>query len=383
MADGPLCHVCGAGGLERIPGLAEFPLVSSDCRPTPMRVELFACSACGVVQKITDPAWSAGVETIYSSYAIYHQSAGAEQPVFDDGAARPRSAALLSWLAAQTKLPETGRLADLGCGNGAFLRQFASARPHWELSGLEWDERHREAITSISASSSFVSGGLDKLAGCFDAVSMIHVLEHIPAPAHILAEVRARLAPRGHLILLVPDFSQNPYDLTVADHCSHFSAGSLERLLQQSGFEILALSSGQAISKETAILVRPAGQSAGQPASVDVRAIRRAALGSLGHLSRVAGLARQAARREPVGIFGTSIGGVWLASLLGEGAGFFVDEDESRTGKTLMGLPVLAPDRVAEGKSVVVPLAPQVARSVSERLGRLYPKKHFIAVEPL
>ena len=82
---------------------------------------------CGATQKLVDDAWRKDVVRIYEGYAIYHQGAGAEQAVFDQGsgAAQSRSERIVGRLGGVLDLPESGRLLDIGCGNGAFLRAFA------------------------------------------------------------------------------------------------------------------------------------------------------------------------------------------------------------------------------------------------------------------
>lgn len=373
----PACHVCGEGPLEEIPGLGALATVSSDCRPAPWRGEIHLCPACGTVQKLIDENWRLAAAAIYDEYALYHQSRGAEQPTFQDGNANPRSEAFLRWALAAASFPASGLLADVGCGNGGFLRSLSKLRPGWRLRGLEWGERHREVVSSIPGVECFDPSGLDGLSGIHDAVAMVHVLEHIPGPVRALALVRERLALGGVLLALVPDHSSNPFDLIIADHCTHFTPLTLERSLAQAGFGIVAMDAGKAIPKEIAVLARRAHPTPGP--LPDIASSRRDAESALGFLGRMLALAGETTSRGPAGIFGTSIGGVWLASHLGDKAGFFVDEDQTRVGRSLMGLPVLSPKQVPRGARVLLPLAPAVAQAVRTRLESRAPGVRWLA----
>jgi len=65
----------------------------------------------------------------------------------------------------------------------------------------------------------------------YDLITVCHVLEHVPNPAAFLRPLLANLAPAGRLVVIVPNIRQNPIDLLIADHCSHFDADSLDRVL--------------------------------------------------------------------------------------------------------------------------------------------------------
>ena len=54
-------------------------------------------------------------------------------------------------------------------------------------------------------------------------------------------ELRGYMVEDGIFSVNVPHYGRNPWDLLIADHASHFDAGSLRRLLQSGGFEPLEL----------------------------------------------------------------------------------------------------------------------------------------------
>jgi hypothetical protein len=76
---------------------------------------------------------------------------------------------------------------------------------------------------------------------------MWHVLEHIPEPIGVLADVRRLLQEQGVLMVAVPNFSSlqskfgqaNWYHLDPPRHVNHFTSEGLCSLLKTAGFEVL------------------------------------------------------------------------------------------------------------------------------------------------
>jgi hypothetical protein len=55
---------------------------------------------------------------------------------------------------------------------------------------------------------------------------------------------------------------------------------------------------------------------------------------------------------------------------LADSAAFFVDEDPARVGKTLQGLPVLAPGDIPRGATVFMGVSPVIAERIAKRIQR-------------
>jgi SAM-dependent methyltransferase len=360
------CHLCGAASVAEAADFRDLHRVTSDCQPWPAGGVIGTCMECGAVQKIVDAAWRDEIQRIYGAYAIYHQGGGAEQAVFDQsGASESRSARLVGRLSGAVEVPVSGRLLDIGCGNGAFLRAFAARHPSWRLTGTELGDRNRASVESIAQVERFHAGDFAELDGTFDMISLLHVLEHIEGPVPFLKRLAARLAPGGHLFIEVPFFHDNPFDLLIADHATHFTPAVLENVLRAGGFAVVAMATDW-VTKEISVVARPAPVA--MPGAVKPHGEMRRLAACIAWLRAIAADARQSAGEGPLGIFGTSIAGVWLYSEVGEGVAFFVDEDAARIGTTLFGRPVVHPD-ARPAATTFVPLAPAVAAAVTRRLG--------------
>ena len=88
-----------------------------------------------------------------SRYVPYHQSQGAaEQVVFDNvsGVASSRSRRLLKALRREFVLSETGRMLDIGSGNGPTLTAFSEPSPGWKLAAADLTDRYLAVIQAIA-----------------------------------------------------------------------------------------------------------------------------------------------------------------------------------------------------------------------------------------
>jgi len=373
-----LCHNCGTARLRRAPGYELFFRVTSDCKPWPQGGQMGLCEACGLVQAVTDKRWEDESRKIYTSYDIYHQSGGIEQTVFNPatGKGRARSDAIVEGLLKTAKLPESGRLLDIGCGNGAFLRACSRALPDWVFCGSEFDTRHRATVEAIRGVERLYSGSLAEIPGAFDVISLIHVLEHIPAPTAFLKQVATKLKPGGWLVVEVPDCCINPFFLLVADHASHFSPGSLSTVVGGAGFEVLQ--AGDAwVAKEISLLARkPFGAPVSTPACPPAQAEQT--FNNWKFLNESIAKAKATEGSGTPGLFGTSIGATWLDAQLGNAVAFFVDEDPHRVGKQHEGRRIHAVKDIPAGASVFIVLPTPLAERIAERLRPIRPDVNFV-----
>ena len=147
-----------------------------------------------------------------------------------------------------------GRLLDVGCGTGTFLR-LARSRG-WEVTGTEISPYGVEAAGSdgLAVSEGEVwEAGLP--ADTFDVITCWHVLEHTTDPRRVVEEIRRVLRPGGWLVLATPNLEDHifraAYVLTRGRrpplfepnerevHLFHFSAGTLRTLIGSVGFDVV------------------------------------------------------------------------------------------------------------------------------------------------
>jgi SAM-dependent methyltransferase len=377
------CHACG-GAVPELKGRAFSSLVGSDCTPASGDVRIGVCRACGLLQKETSPAWSELCAKIYGSYRIYHQGAGHEQKArgTDGGQLKPRSELIAEFLCNTRKLPQAGSALDIGSGNGPFVRAMQKSLPRWSLTGSDMTGRFREQIEAIGPNILFRLTD-ELLAGTdvFDVVSLIHCIEHIPAPAEYLRHVKPHIAKDGVMLIQVPDVELNPFDLVVADHSSHFSKVTLRAEVEAAGYEVLACGN-LVVAKEITLLARAVSDQpsthlrTAPPGATDMATRNLAWLDATLECGE-----RLAHGTRPLGVFGTGIAGIWIGNVIGNSLDFYCDEDMARVGHDYFGVPIIAPSAIPAGATVFVCLEPNLAKAIADRHG--LPDRYFVVPPPV
>lgn len=140
------------------------------------------------------------------------------------------------------QLKPSGRVLDYGCGSGAFAKFMAHLG--FESVGLEpfslGKTFESERLKLIRAP---LEKATDEL-GQFDAITLWHVLEHLPDPVGVLQTLGKHLKPDGVLVVSVPNlqswqgevFRGGWFHLDPPRHLLHFEADTLSETLRRSGF---------------------------------------------------------------------------------------------------------------------------------------------------
>jgi SAM-dependent methyltransferase len=363
------CNICGGEALERIPFYDRLARVSSDCKPRPAGGELYVCRICGGVQKPATPAFLAEIGEIYGGYDVYYQGGGAEQISLDrrDGTLKRRSDLIVERLFAAASLTTPGAALDFGCGNGVMLRAIEHHEPGWVLDGLDLDDRYRSQLSNIEGFRQLVIAGRnDDATETYDLVTMIHALEHLTDPLHSLQEIARRLKPAGLLFIESPNLADNPFDLLIADHATHFTPKSIGHLLRRAGF-VVKLIATDWVAKELSVIA--AKNPSHVSTAADPQREENDVAGALAWLDGIARRAKDHAAKSPIAVFGTSIAATWLTATIGvENVAFYVDEDSSRQGRSHFGKRIVAPGDVPHGMPVFICLSPALAANVAQRM---------------
>jgi SAM-dependent methyltransferase len=140
-----------------------------------------------------------------------------------------------------------GALLDVGSGGGLFLAMMRERG----FSGVGLDfSREAAAIAWRRQRAATVCADFERApfrAGSVAAITMFHVLEHVYDPRAYLAAARSLLAPGGRLVVQVPNAASWQFRLLgeswngvdVPRHLFDFRAADVEKLLTESGFEVL------------------------------------------------------------------------------------------------------------------------------------------------
>jgi SAM-dependent methyltransferase len=193
------------------------------------------CLKCGLVYQSPRMTEAESVEFYAVEYRRLYQ--GGEGPNAKDLAVqRARADSLLAFV--RRSIKHADRHLDIGCSTGLLLERFQTGLGS-QPCGVEPGNAYREFARSKGIP---VHDSVDELkqkeTGRFDIISMAHVLEHLPDPVGILADLRETLlTPGGWLLLEVPNlYAHDSFEIA---HLLSFSRHTLIESVKQAGFEIV------------------------------------------------------------------------------------------------------------------------------------------------
>lgn len=144
-----------------------------------------------------------------------------------------------------------GRLLDIGCGSGEWLAKMRGLG--WEVRGLDFDA---EAVAVAARRGLAVDhGSLEAMHYAdesFDAITLNHVIEHLPDPLMTLVECYRILKPGGHLMVATPNsdslghllFKKAWRGLETPRHLHLFNSKSMRASLKRAGFRQFEVRTG-------------------------------------------------------------------------------------------------------------------------------------------
>lgn len=224
--------------LCRLPDLRP---VASRCRDSEAH-SVVQCRSCGLIQLSPTPG--------EAEHDRFHDLDLQSQPILDTGnldlvVARKTVDTARRVAFVRERLPPNASLLDIGSGYGVLLRELA--REGFRVTGVEPSAARREVsrqITNAPVVSASVYG-LPPTLGRFDAVLLIHVLEHLVDPVRALSSLAELVNQDGCVVVEVPNVAD--YLLEGSDefrafywqqaHVSYFSPETLESVLRRAGFK--------------------------------------------------------------------------------------------------------------------------------------------------
>jgi SAM-dependent methyltransferase len=141
-----------------------------------------------------------------------------------------------------------GTLLDIGCGIGLFLHEAKSRG--WHVHGIDASPFAVSYARQELGLETVQQMDVDNLvydSGTMDAITLHHVIEHVINPRRLLQSASRIIKKGGILVIETPDISSkrakraglNWKYLRIPEHLNYFSAATLNRLLEQTGFGVL------------------------------------------------------------------------------------------------------------------------------------------------
>lgn len=261
------CIACGHAlsplmTLDDMPASAQnIPAASELAEDHPLSLTLCQCPSCGLVQFDTEPV---------DYYRDVIRAGGGTRTM-----TRLRHEEYARLLTAMQEHHIHGRrIVEVGCGRGEFLRMWQnlaedpegaaalardqardplSGQPNaapLHLVGLEHkpslvEEANAVADKKYRVYEGFATGDVHYPEGPFDAFVQFNFLEHQPDPCDMLRNIGRNLKPQAIGLITVPSFEYilryNGYYELLRDHIANYTEFTLQKLLQDCGFELLSM----------------------------------------------------------------------------------------------------------------------------------------------
>jgi 2-polyprenyl-3-methyl-5-hydroxy-6-metoxy-1,4-benzoquinol methylase len=220
-------------------------LICKDYTVSRESFQIQECEDCGFL--LTSPRPSLDTLGDYYKSNDYISHSDTQKGLINWVYHRVRKIALKNKLKLVQKYTQTkGSLLDNGCGTGAFLSTCLQAG--WQADGIEPDADARDIAEKATQKSIFST--LDEVKNKkYDAITMWHVLEHIPDLNETIEKLKNLLTERGVLIVAVPNpesddalyFKEHWAAYDVPRHLWHFKKKDIERLFKKHSCNMKAI----------------------------------------------------------------------------------------------------------------------------------------------
>lgn len=230
------CPICHSKSFKKAFQLKDYSISHED-------FNLVKCTTCGFL--LTNPRPIDEELPKYYQSEDYISHSGTKKGLINTLYHQFQKLNLILKYKAFAKHVPRGTWMDYGAGNGAFLNFLKSKNISCE--GFEPDERARKIGTQKGIK---IQDALEYRASSkeYAAITMWHVLEHVPNLHEIIAKHKTNLVDGGILTIAVPNHKS--YDAThyenfwaaydVPRHLWHFSEKDVKALLEKNGFDYIS-----------------------------------------------------------------------------------------------------------------------------------------------
>lgn len=359
------CNVCGASLDQILYRSAGGASLTSLCEVWRGETVVRGCVRCSHIQTDKLPDLEAYYDHEYNILVESEEEDQIYQVV--DGKPVYRTDHQMEVLLSKVTPPADAQVLDYGCAKGASLRKLKQLRPDTIPYLFDISTRYIEFWSAFVSPDNWATyTPPTHWASRFDLVTSFYALEHMARPQEALAVISKMLKPGGMFYGVVPNVATNPADFIVADHVNHFTASSLQRLLEESGFRILSIDD---LAHDGAfIFIAQLGAwaaSAKTTETVSYSEVER--LAKYWNRARTTVQEFEAAN-DKIGraaIYGSGFYGTFIATCLRDLSRVecFLDQNPHRQGKLLLDRPIVAPAQISpQAKLVYVGLNPRTAR---------------------
>jgi hypothetical protein len=175
----------------------------------------------------------------------------------------------------------------------------------------------------------------------------------------------------GFLFIQVPDSEENPFDLIIADHVSHFSKHTLTSLLIKAGYKIIFIEKNWILKELCCLCIYTGNSDDNYSFDENKFSFLNKNINYISNIEKKVNIISHS--NDNLGIFGTSIASSWLSTLHSDKINFYLDEDDERCNRLFFNKPVLKPQNAPLDSIVFMPMIYKVTESIKSRVSNICP----------
>lgn len=230
-----LCNFCCSSDIAYIN--LNYNFVTSDIKRIANKPKTLICKNCMLVQKKIDKNYIRIIDKIYNNYEGFNTYNQLDQTKFIGNKYDSRCNIIYKKVFKNPNI-NTGKILDFGCSNGAMLAPLLKSETKFDVYGTDVKNHIDKNLSTKKNFKGFIP--LKKIFNSkikFDYIFLIHVFEHLPDIKNFLINIKKILSKKGKIIIQIPNYSQNPFDLLIYDHTYHYNKTSLRRIFNKYSFD--------------------------------------------------------------------------------------------------------------------------------------------------
>lgn len=239
------CDLCASKQYKVVARTETARGMTSDSRILSRRLHKIICQSCGLVRDGSSFEAIDLQQHYGNSYQLNTNESGEEHIFYTASGPVPRSQLIHDWIL-EIKPSMSGRVLEVGCGQGSVLEKLATSFPSAQFSGIDLNEqavaRARRKSLDVRVGSSI------DIEGSYDTIIAFGVLEHVSTPTAFLRDLRTHLSDDGDLVIGQPMQDVPSYDLFFVDHLHHFTLEHVRLFGTKVGLEQSAVLRGYGLA---------------------------------------------------------------------------------------------------------------------------------------
>lgn len=387
------CMICGSGRLEKLDSTKREVFVTGDrkaFRQEGRMISKVICRDCGLVQFLQNSDYVCAAEKVFKEYDVIHDKDF--QAVKDGKKYCSKLNRICKRIREAIPLSAQGYMLDIGCGSGEFLEWFNQYYPEWNLYGFDIGKQFKAEVMNKKNVRYFFDT-LDKLQDSglkFDFISINHTLSLVDNVSDILNAVYELLEDDGIFFILDSDFEVHPYLLYEIEAHSFFTKEYLKSAVERYYFNVMDVKF-EYEEKEIVVFAKKAACKQKLYPNL-YNQNKKIYKEKVNYLNRAIDIVKEHLEKNfSIGIFGTSIAGVWLSEIItdiilesnNDKEVFYVEEDEDmlKKGIGVNGYPIHRLEEIVKSSIIFLPFPHYISESIMKRCADKYEHLNFISFD--